>query len=115
MSPAPASGSAPGEWDQPYCRFHQRLAGEQCKTYIAGIPQTGAAIGRNLCPPYPTHPDLVAWPESPAPFFETMTRFQKALVAIARAVQAPLVVGNVGMDYSAAEPEPGGLQLRAGR
>jgi apolipoprotein N-acyltransferase len=59
----------PGEWEQPHRRV-QRLAGEQCKTYIAGIPQTGAPNGEIVCPPYPTHPDLVVWPESPAPFFE---------------------------------------------
>ncbi len=93
--------SAPGEWDRHIADF-TRLAGEQCKTYIAGTPQTGAPSGEILCPPYPTHPDLVAWPESPAPFFEYDDRFQKALVAISRAVQAPLVVGNVGMDYSPA-------------
>ena len=58
---------APGEWDSHIAEF-TRLAAEQCKAYIAGIPQTGAPTGEIICPPYPTHPDLVAWPESPAPF-----------------------------------------------
>src|ERR1035438_4488984 len=57
--------SRPGEWEQHIAEF-KRLAGEQCKTYIAGIPQTGAPTGEIICPPYPTHPDLVVWPESPA-------------------------------------------------
>ncbi len=57
------------EWDRHIAEF-TRLAGEQCKTYIAGIPQTGAPTGEIICPPYPTHPDLVVWPESPAPFIE---------------------------------------------
>ena len=92
----------PGEWDQHIAEF-TRLAGEQCKTYIAGIPQTGATNGEIVCPPYPTHPDLVAWPESPAPFVEQDARFQQALVAIARQTQAPLVVGNIGTDFSAEE------------
>jgi apolipoprotein N-acyltransferase len=90
------------EWDSHIAEF-KRLAGEQCKTYIAGIPQTGAPTGEIVCPPYPTHPDLVAWPESPAPFFETEPRFRQALVEIARTAQAPLVVGNLGMDFSAEE------------
>jgi apolipoprotein N-acyltransferase len=90
----------PGEWDRHIAEF-ARLAGEQCKTYIAGIPQTGAPNGEIVCPPYPTHPDLVAWPESPAPFDEGDPRFQKALFGIARQLQAPLVVGNLGMDFSA--------------
>jgi apolipoprotein N-acyltransferase len=101
------------EWDRHIAEF-MRLAAEQCKagvpndrssslgwkTYIAGIPQTGAPTGEIVCPPSSTHPDLVAWPESPAPFIEEDPRFQQALVAIARQEQAPLVVGNQGADFS---------------
>ena len=70
------SWTGPGEWDSHIADF-TRLAGEQCKTYIAGIPQTGAPTGEIVCPPYPTHPDLVVWPESPAPFVEADPRFQQ--------------------------------------
>jgi apolipoprotein N-acyltransferase len=94
--------AGPGEWDSHMAEF-TRLAGEQCKTFIAGIPQTGAPTGEIVCPPYATHPDLVAWPESPAPFVEQDARFQQAMVSIARATQAPLVVGGIGVDYSAEE------------
>ena len=90
--------AGPGEWNSHIAEFTS-WPSEQCKTYIAGIPQTGAPKGEIVCPPYPTHPDLVAWPESPAPFFEADPRFQQALSAIARAEQAPLVVGSIGMDY----------------
>ncbi|MGA3346766.1 MAG: apolipoprotein N-acyltransferase [Terracidiphilus sp.] len=92
--------SRPGEWDRNIAEF-RRLAGEQCKTYIAGIPQTGAPQGEIICPPNATHPDLVVWPESPAPFVEGDVRFQQALVSIAQEAQAPLVVGSIGMDFSA--------------
>ncbi|MGA3161270.1 MAG: apolipoprotein N-acyltransferase [Terracidiphilus sp.] len=92
--------SRPGEWDQHIAEF-QRLAGEQCKSYIAGIPQTGAPTGEIICPPYATHPDLVAWPESPAPFIEQTARFEQAMTSIARQTQAPLIVGNLGVDLSA--------------
>jgi apolipoprotein N-acyltransferase len=94
--------AGPGEWDSHMAEF-TRLAGEQCKTYIAGIPQTGAPTGEIICPPYATHPDLVVWPESPAPFEEDDARFQNALVKLARQMQAPLVVGNIGTDFSAEE------------
>jgi len=87
------------DWDRHMAEF-AKLAGEQCKTYIVGIPQTGASNGEIVCPPYPTHPDLVAWPESPAPFEEGDPRFQKALAAIAHQTQAPLVVGNIGSDLA---------------
>jgi apolipoprotein N-acyltransferase len=89
----------PGEWDQHIAEF-TRLAGEQCKTYLAGIPQTGAPKGEIVCPPYPTHPDLVVWPESPAPFFEDDIRFEQAMKQVAHSEQAPLVVGSLGMSLS---------------
>ena len=92
----------PGEWDQHIAEF-TRLGGEQCKTYIAGIPQTGAPTGEIVCPPYATHPDLVVLPESPAPFFEEEPRFQRAMAAMAHAEQAPLIVNGVGSEFSAAE------------
>jgi apolipoprotein N-acyltransferase len=90
------------EWDRHIAEF-TRLANEQCKTYIAGIPETGAPTGEIVCPPYPTHPDLVAWPEAPAPFIEEDLRFQHDLKSIARSTQAPLVAGNIGTDYSVEE------------
>jgi apolipoprotein N-acyltransferase len=92
------------EWNRHIADF-TRLAGEQCKTYIAGIPQTGAATGEIICPPYATHPDLIAWPESPAPFFEEQPRFQNALVKIARDNDTPVVVGNIGSNFSAEKQE----------
>jgi apolipoprotein N-acyltransferase len=119
-------------WENHIADF-QRLAGEQCKTYIAGIPQTGvpndrssslgwktgvpndrssslgwetgAPTGEIICPPTPTHPDLVVWPESPAPFFESDPRFQQALATIARQQQAPLIVGSLGEDFSPNEDQ----------
>jgi len=87
------------QWAAHFAEF-DRLAHEQCKAYIAGIPQTGAANGEIVCPPYVTHPDLVAWPEAPAPFIEADPQFQKSLTALARSVEAPVVVGGIGTDYS---------------
>jgi apolipoprotein N-acyltransferase len=103
-----------GEWDQHMAEFTRR-AGDLCETYIAGIPQTGASNDRSsslgwqtgapsaqpLCPPNTTHPDLVAWPESPAPFVEEDTRFQQSMAQIARTIHAPLIVGGIGNDLSA--------------
>ncbi len=89
----------PGEWEQHIADFIH-LGGENCKTYIAGIPQTGAPEGEIICPPYPTHPDLILWPESPAPFFEQDPRFQHSMADVARAEQAPLVVNGIGSDFN---------------
>jgi apolipoprotein N-acyltransferase len=90
--------SGPGEWEQHLADFIH-LGGENCKTYIAGLPQTGAPEGEIVCPPYPTHPDLVVWPESPAPFFEQDPRFQHSMADVVRAEQAPLVVNGVGSEF----------------
>jgi apolipoprotein N-acyltransferase len=90
------------EWDRHIAEF-ARLADEQCKAYIAGIPQTGAPTSEIVCPPYPTHPDLVVWPESPAPFIEDDVAFKQAMQSIAVATQAPLVVGGIGADFSQQE------------
>jgi apolipoprotein N-acyltransferase len=98
--------NGPGEWDEHIAEF-TKLAGEQCKIYIAGIPQTGASNGEVVCPPFATHPDLVAWPESPAPFQEGDPRFQQMLVLLAHREQAPLVVGNIGSDFSQGSEEGG--------
>ena len=94
----------PGEWNAHMAQFTQ-LAGEQCKQYFAGLPETGAPTGDIPCPPTPAHPDLVVWPESPAPFEETDPRFQRALANIAHTVGAPLIVGNIGWSLSAADPD----------
>jgi len=96
------SWSGPGEWEGHIGQF-TKLAEEQCKTYIAGIPQTGASAGEVLCPPNPTHPDLVVWPEAPAPYIESDPRFQQSISGLARAVQAPVIVGGIGMTYSDGE------------
>jgi apolipoprotein N-acyltransferase len=85
----------PGEWDEHMAEF-QKLASERCKGYIAGIPQTGAPMGEVSCTPDETHPVLIAWPESPAPFDESDPRFQDSLRMIAKTVHAPIVTGGIG-------------------
>jgi apolipoprotein N-acyltransferase len=88
-------------WNQHIAAF-TRLAQEQCNSYIAGIPQTGAPTSALPCPPA-TPPDLVAWPESPAPFIQGEPRFAQAMRSVALAVHAPLVIGGIGADFSPQE------------
>ncbi|MGA9061927.1 MAG: apolipoprotein N-acyltransferase [Terracidiphilus sp.] len=90
------------EWDRHIAEF-TRLANEQCKTYIAGIPQTGAPTDEIVCPPYSTHPDLVVWPESPAPFIQGDLTLMQTFRSVTLATQAPLIVGGIGVDFSAQE------------
>jgi len=95
------------EWDRHIAEF-TRLATESATkdtTYIAGIPQTGAPLGEIVPPPYPSYPDLVAWPESPAPFFGIEPRFKLAMQSVAAATHAPLIVGGVGMDLDRSQDQ----------
>ena len=96
-----------GEWDAPQWNQHMeqfaRLAAMQCKTYIAGVPQTGAPMGEIICPPFATHPNLIAWPESPAPFFDLDPRFSTSMAVIAQRAHSPLIVGGVGVNFAASE------------
>ncbi|MGB0063304.1 MAG: apolipoprotein N-acyltransferase, partial [Terracidiphilus sp.] len=102
------------DWDRHIAEF-TRLATEPATkdtSYIAGIPQTGAPLGEIVPPLYPMHPDLVAWPESPAPFFGAEPRFQQAMSAVAQAAHAPLVVGGIGMDLPKSDLGPDQSQAR---
>lgn len=86
------------QWDQHIAQF-TKLAGDTCTPYIAGIPQTGAPTRNMPCPPNPAHPDLVVWPESPAPFVGADPRFQQSMARVAQAEHAPLVIGGIGADF----------------
>jgi apolipoprotein N-acyltransferase len=92
----------PGEWEQHIADF-KRLAGETCGPFIVGVPETSAPDLEPLCAQRPTHPDLVAWPESPAPFLETDPRFPLAMREVAASAQAPIIVGGEGVGFSEAE------------
>jgi apolipoprotein N-acyltransferase len=92
----------PGEWDAHMAQFTQ-LAEENCKSYIAGIPQTSAPTEQMTCPPNPAHPDLIVWPESPAPYFESDPRFQHSMAQITHTENAPLIVNGIGSELSPAE------------
>jgi apolipoprotein N-acyltransferase len=86
--------SGPGEWDQHIAEFTQ-LAGEQCKTYIAGIPQTGASDGEIVCPPYPRTPTWWRGRSRPRRSMRPTRSFRRRSKHCP-SVQAPLVVGNIG-------------------
>jgi apolipoprotein N-acyltransferase len=93
---------SPGEWQSHIDQFEQ-LAGETCKPFIQGTPQTGAPTLLPKCVVPLAHPDLVVWPESPAPFFESDPRFQTAMTQVARDRQSPLIVNGIGSVYSSDE------------
>ena len=95
------------EWDRNMGQFAALAAEPRSKStgYIAGIPETGAPLGQVAPGAHPASPDLVAWPESPAPFIQGDPRLEPWLRAIAQKVNAPLVVGGIGLESQPGEPE----------
>jgi apolipoprotein N-acyltransferase len=86
-------------WDQHIAQF-THFATQTCRSYLAGIPETGATTVVPECVQPPAHPDLVAWPESPAPYFEDDPRFRSAMKQVALAAHSPLIIGGVGMEQT---------------
>jgi apolipoprotein N-acyltransferase len=90
------------EWDRRIDQF-KRLGRGACKGgEILGMPETGAPVSDSIVCKPDSYPDLIAWPESPAPFREKDQQFQTAMAAIVAEDRAPLIVGNIGMEVDAA-------------
>ena len=89
-------------WPGPYYQEHVedfiRLSEHTCGPYLAGMPELNAYPVIPDCPPQPPSPDIVAWPESPAPFYDKDPRFVSALRTVALKEHAPVVAGNIGVD-----------------
>jgi apolipoprotein N-acyltransferase len=98
------SWNAPAEWSQHIADFIQ-LGSESCTAYFAGIPGNDSEYVEGTCAKK-SPPDLIVWPESPAPFFEADSRFQQAMAEVARTDHAPIIVNGVGSDLSAAGSAP---------
>jgi apolipoprotein N-acyltransferase len=57
-------------------------------------------------PPAPSvHPDLIVWPESPAPFYSTDPMFRETVSNIARQAQTWMLVGSLGIRNAGETPE----------
>jgi apolipoprotein N-acyltransferase len=51
------------------------------------------------------HPDLIAWPESPAPFYTSDPAFRDAVSNVARQAQTWMLVGSLGVRSAGQTPE----------
>ena len=51
------------------------------------------------------NPDLIVWPESPAPFYTTDPAFRDAVSNIAREAQSWMLVGSLGVRNAGETPE----------
>jgi apolipoprotein N-acyltransferase len=53
----------------------------------------------------PQHPDLIAWPESPAPFFTSDPLFRATVTNIARTADAWVLAGGIGIRNASQNPQ----------
>jgi apolipoprotein N-acyltransferase len=63
-----------------------------------------ASSGSNPGPNPPARPDLIVWPESPAPFYTTDPVFRETVSNIAREAQTWMLVGSLGIRNAAESP-----------
>jgi apolipoprotein N-acyltransferase len=67
--------------------------------WYLGIPEMkGTHIGFSEQLLGPVSPDLIVWPESPAPFQEDDPQFHQAISSLARQANSPMIVGNVAIE-----------------
>jgi apolipoprotein N-acyltransferase len=85
---------------------------EWTKEYFEGTLRdlTGMSLGQNAAVregrgSNAPHPDLVIWPESPAPFYTTDPTFLEAVSNIARISQAWVLAGSLGVRNASQTPE----------
>ena len=75
-----------------------KLSIRTCAPYLAGVPELNAYPVTPDCPTVPVDPDVIVWPESPAPFLDKDQRLLSALHTLAVSTRAPLIVGSTSLD-----------------
>jgi apolipoprotein N-acyltransferase len=93
-----------GDWTKEYFEGTLRdLAGVSLNN--PGHPATAQEQSGSISAAVPSHPDLIVWPESPAPFYTTDPVFREAVSNIAREAQTWVLVGSLGVRNAGESPE----------
>jgi apolipoprotein N-acyltransferase len=105
-----AANTGPQPTTQQFLDSFAYLSRYPSPRFLLGIPElpdtASVYLIRNQPPvegadpsaPTPTPTDLIVWPESPAPFADNDRQIRAALSALARAAQAPVIAGNIGLE-----------------
>jgi apolipoprotein N-acyltransferase len=91
------------DWTPAY--FQQTLAELIELSENAAGRKTPPASEPGATPAGTAPPDLIVWPESPAPFFTSDVRFRNAISEMAEHTGVPLVIGAIGSDARSRSPE----------
>jgi apolipoprotein N-acyltransferase len=105
-----AAATGPEPTTQQFLDSFSYLSRYPSQHFLLGIPELPGTEGVYLIhqhapvegavapTPAPPQTDLIVWPESPAPFEENDPQFRSAISALARAANAPVIVGNIGAE-----------------
>jgi apolipoprotein N-acyltransferase len=85
------------EYDSHVAQF-VKLSMHTCGPYLAGIPELNEYPVTPNCPSVPAAPDVILWPESPAPFLDKDPRLLNALHLLATTSKAPVIAGTTSLD-----------------
>ena len=75
-----------------------KLSTRTCGPFLAGMLELNAYPVTPDCPEQPVTPDVIIWPESPAPFLDKDPRLLKALRDLAVYMHAPVIAGTTSLD-----------------
>ena len=86
------------------------LSENRCNPYMEGMPETDAPWQHPDCTSSASATahstvDLIAWPESPAPYRAEDPRFQHWIAALAQDAHAPMIVGDVAFVRNSVQPD----------
>ncbi|HVZ18007.1 MAG TPA: apolipoprotein N-acyltransferase [Terriglobales bacterium] len=98
FEPPPASMLGTARLVQQNLPLDQPWTQQSFETTLAELAKLSVVQPNELMPGEPL-PDLIVWPESPAPFFETDARVHQALSFIAEQAHAYVLAGTLGVPH----------------
>jgi apolipoprotein N-acyltransferase len=90
--------SWPGSEYEEHINQFIKLSSRTCWPFLAGMPDLNAYPVTPDCPERPVVPEIILWPESPAPFLDKDPRLLNALRTMALTMHAPVIAGTTSMD-----------------
>lgn len=87
-------------WDAEMSRFIA-ASGQYCRPYLGGIPKlTTTEIVPNCSSVRGSHPNLIVWPESPAPFVDEDPAFREDISILAKKTGAAAIIGDTAIQFT---------------
>ena len=93
--------TAARSWSRPMCPFSKVPTGRSNTSTTLCAILSEISLNSNGGP----HPDLIVWPESPAPFYTSDPLFRDAVSNVARKSNAWMLVGSIGTRNASATPD----------